>query len=135
MLLSAVFLVFSTVTQPAEAAYSDYSVYELETKQQFASENEALQAAAKLKKDTGWQADAKKAGNAPLTYQISASGLHDETDAKTVLKDFMKQTGVAKHLQRKRKQTALRDRYIRRSVRRAADEKSSCRTDEKNGRD
>ncbi|MCB7142215.1 N-acetylglucosaminidase [Bacillus velezensis] len=95
MLLSAVFLVFCTLTQPAEAAYSDYSVYELETKQQFASENEALQAAAKLKKDTGWQADAKKAGNTPLTYQISASGLHDETDAKTVLKDFTKQTGVS----------------------------------------
>lgn len=34
MLLSAVFLVFCTLTQPAEAAYSDYSVYELETKQQ-----------------------------------------------------------------------------------------------------
>ncbi|WP_416655262.1 N-acetylglucosaminidase [Bacillus amyloliquefaciens] len=95
MLLSAVFLVFSTVTEHAEAAYSDYSVYELETQQQFASENEALQAAAKLKKDTGWQAGAKKAGNAPLTYQISVSGLHDETDAKAVLKDFTKQTGVA----------------------------------------
>ena len=60
MLLSAVFLVFSTVTQHAEAAYSDYSVYELETKQQFASENEALQAAAKLKRIRGGRLTQRK---------------------------------------------------------------------------
>lgn len=53
MLLSAVFLVFCNLAQPAEAAYSDYSVYELETKRQFASENEALQAADEIEKGYG----------------------------------------------------------------------------------
>lgn len=94
MLVSAVFLVFCTASLPAKAVYSDYSIYQLETKQQFPSESQALQAASKLKKDTGWQADVQAAGNAPLTYQISASGLHNEADAKAVLNDFTKQTGV-----------------------------------------
>ncbi|MCC9022412.1 N-acetylglucosaminidase [Bacillus nakamurai] len=94
MLVSAVFLVFGTISLPAKAVYSDYSIYQLETKQQFPSESQAMQAAGKLKKDTGWQADVQAAGNAPLTYQISASGLHNEADAKAVLNDFTKQTGV-----------------------------------------
>ncbi|MBT2572900.1 N-acetylglucosaminidase [Bacillus sp. ISL-51] len=94
MLVSAVFLVFCTMSLPAKAVYSDYSIYQLETKQQFQTESQALQAAGKLKKDTGWQADVQAAGNAPLTYQISASGIHNEADAKTVMNDFTKQTGV-----------------------------------------
>ncbi|ATX84911.1 MULTISPECIES: N-acetylglucosaminidase [Bacillus amyloliquefaciens group] len=93
MLLSAVTLEFFTITDSVKAAYIDNSIYKLETSQKFASESEASQAVAKLKKDTGWKADYQKSGTSK-NYQISASGLTSETNAKSVLSDFTKQTGI-----------------------------------------
>ncbi|MDP4524801.1 glucosaminidase domain-containing protein [Bacillus halotolerans] len=94
MLLSAASLAFFTITGSAQAAtYTDYSIYKVEPAKTFSTESQASQAAAKLEKDTGWDASYQASGTT-TTYQITATGIHSEAQAKTVLSGLTKQTAI-----------------------------------------
>ncbi|MGG1246396.1 glucosaminidase domain-containing protein [Bacillus spizizenii] len=94
MLLSAASLVFFSISGSARAAaYTDYSIYEIEPSKTFSTESKASQAVAKLEKDTGWDASYQASGTT-RTYQISAAGIHSESEAKTILSGLTKQTAI-----------------------------------------
>ncbi|MEG7334822.1 N-acetylglucosaminidase [Bacillus sp. 0102A] len=96
MLLSAASLAFFSISGSAAqaAAYKDYSIYEIEPAKTFSTESQAAQAAAKLEKDTGWDASYQAAGTT-TTYQISAAGIHSEAEAKAILSGLAKQTAIS----------------------------------------
>ncbi|MEC1621412.1 glucosaminidase domain-containing protein [Bacillus mojavensis] len=94
MLLSAASLAFFTITGSAQAAaYTDYSIYKVEPAKTFSTESQASHAAAKLEKDTGWDASYQASGTT-ATYQITATGIHSEAEAKTLLSGLTKQTAI-----------------------------------------
>ncbi|MBU2658825.1 N-acetylglucosaminidase [Bacillus cabrialesii] len=94
MLLSAASLAFFAITGSAQAAaYTDYSIYEVEPSKTFSSESQASQAVAKLEKDTGWDASYQASGTT-MAYQISAAGIQSEAEAKAILSGLTKQTAI-----------------------------------------
>ncbi|MCY7866520.1 glucosaminidase domain-containing protein [Bacillus spizizenii] len=94
MLLSAASLAFFAISGSAQAAaYTDYSIYEVEPSKTFSTESQASQAVAQLKKDTGWNASYQASGTT-TTYQISAAGIHSEAEAKAILSGLTKQTAI-----------------------------------------
>lgn len=94
MLLSAASLAFFAMSGSAQAAaYTDYSLYKVEPSNTFSTESQASQAVAKLEKDTGWDASYQASGTT-TTYQISASGIHSESEAKAILSGLAKQTSI-----------------------------------------
>ncbi|MCY7825709.1 glucosaminidase domain-containing protein [Bacillus spizizenii] len=94
MLLSAASLVFFAISGSAQAAaYTDYSIYEVEPSKTFSTESQTSQAVAKLEKDTGWDASYQASGTT-TTYQISAAGIHSEPEAIAILSGLTKQTAI-----------------------------------------
>ncbi|BEV39946.1 beta-N-acetylglucosaminidase LytD [Bacillus stercoris] len=94
MLLSAASLAFFAMSGSAQAAaYTDYSIYKVEPSNTFSTESQASQAVAKLEKDTGWDASYQASGTT-TTYQISASGIHSDSEAKSILSGLTKQTSI-----------------------------------------
>ncbi|MEC1792505.1 N-acetylglucosaminidase [Bacillus vallismortis] len=95
MLLSAASLAFFAISGSAAqaAAYTDYSIYEIEPSKTFSTESQAAQAVAMLKKDTGWDASYQASGTT-TTYQMSAAGIHSEAEAKAILSGLTKQTAI-----------------------------------------
>lgn len=75
------------------AAYTDYSIYEVEPSKTFSTESQTSQAVAKLEKDTGWDASYQASGTT-TTYQISAAGIHSEPEAIAILSGLTKQTAI-----------------------------------------
>lgn len=79
---------------PALAAYTDTSVYKIETTKEFNSESTALKAAEQLKKDMGWKAEVKPSGKNGTTYVLTSEGVEGESRAKNLLLQFEKETGL-----------------------------------------
>lgn len=96
VIFAAIILLIHTAVPaiPALAAYTDTSVYKIETTKEFNSESEALKAAEQLKKDTGWKAEVKPSGKNGTTYVLTTGGIEGESRAKNLLLQFEKETGL-----------------------------------------
>nr|WP_256860300.1 N-acetylglucosaminidase [Bacillus sonorensis] len=79
---------------PAFAAYTDTSVYKIETTKEFNSENEAVKAVEQLKKDTGWKAEYQPSGKNGTTYVLMTGGIEGESRAKNLLEQHQKETAL-----------------------------------------
>lgn len=79
---------------PAFAAYTDTSVYKIETPKEFSSKTDAVKAAEKLTKDTGWKAGTKESGKNGTTYELATGGIEGEAKTKDLLLQFGKTTGL-----------------------------------------
>lgn len=84
VIFAAIILLIHTAVPaiPALAAYTDTSVYKIETTKEFNSESAALKAAEQLKKDTGWKAEVKPSGKNGTTYVLTSEGVEGESRAK-----------------------------------------------------
>ena len=93
VIFAAIILLVHTAVPaiPALAAYTDTSVYKIETAKEFNSESEALKAAEQLKKDTGWKAEVKPSGKNGTTYVLTSEGVEGESRAKNLLLQFEKE--------------------------------------------
>ncbi|MED1740706.1 glucosaminidase domain-containing protein [Bacillus swezeyi] len=93
----AAVLLFIHAAIPANhalAAYTDTSVYKIETGKEFHSESEAVKAVEKLKKDTGWKAEHQVSGKNRTTYELTTGGIEGESRTKSLHLQFEKETGL-----------------------------------------
>lgn len=88
------FIQAAFTASPAFAAYTDTSVYKIETTKEFSSQTEAEKAAERLKKDTGWKADVQTSGRNGTTYELATGGIDGENKTKSLLLQFGKETGL-----------------------------------------
>ncbi|MED2927649.1 N-acetylglucosaminidase [Bacillus swezeyi] len=90
----ASFLILLAAFPNFALAYTDYSTYNLETKEQFSGSKEVQTSIEKLKNDFGWNATAKK-GASYENYQIISGGFSSEARVKSSLEDLKKNTGIS----------------------------------------